>query len=114
MFLSNHLPRLDLGALAAAIVTILSAEPKSRDWNMKDENGEERSGTIRSQSAKLEVNGFAYPYKVRLEDGQSPWPVGEYVLDLAAMCQVNKESINLSKYPVLVALKNVAAPAAAK
>lgn len=108
MFLSNHLQRLDLSTLAAAVVTILSAQAKSKPYDFKDEKtGEQRSGVTTGQAAKLEVNGFAYPFRVRLEDGQAAWPVGEYVLDLAAMLQVNKENITLSKYPVLVALKPV-------
>lgn len=105
MFLSNHLQRLDLGLLAAAIVTVL-ADAKSKPYDFTDEKtGEKRTGATVGQAAKLEVNGFAYPFRVRLEEGQSPWPRGEYVLDLAAMLQVNKESISLSKYPVLVPLK---------
>ena len=85
MFLSNHLQRLDLSTLAAAVVTILSAQAKSKPYDFKDEKtGEQRSGVTTGQAAKLEVNGFAYPFRVRLEDGQAAWPVGEYVLDLAA------------------------------
>lgn len=111
MYLSNHLPRLDLAQLAVAIVTIL-AGPKSKPYSFKDDKGDLREGETVYQQAKLEVAGFAYPYKVRLEDGQQAYAQGEYVLDLAAMVQVNKEAVNLAKFPVLIPLKAVAAAAA--
>ena len=50
----------------------------------------------------MEAGGFAYPYDVRLEDGQAAWPVGEYVMDTAAMVGINKGVHNFSKYAVLV------------
>jgi hypothetical protein len=109
MFISNHLPRLDLAQLAVAIVTVLASKVDEKPWDFIDDSGKKREGTTRSQKAKLEVAGFAYPYKVRLEDGQPPYAAGEYVLDLAAMVQVNKEAVNLSKFPVLLPMKAAAA-----
>jgi hypothetical protein len=78
MYMSNHLPRLDLAQLAIAIVTILSGTADERGGTFTDDAGKERAYNVRSQKAKLEVAGFAYPYKVRLEEGQQPYPAGEY------------------------------------
>lgn len=96
---------------SVAKVSILSATPVDRAGKFENDKGEQISYETRKQSARLEVNGFAYPYDVRLEKDQNPYPVGDYVLDLGAMLQVNKGSVNLAKYPVLVP---VGASAAAK
>ena len=111
MNLKTYSHRFDPSMLALAIVTILAAKVDEKPWEFTDDQGKQRTGSTRSQKAKLEVNGFAYPYKVRLEESQPAYAPGEYVLDLAAMCQVNKEAVNLSKFPVLLPL---AAHAAAK
>lgn len=57
--------------------------------------------TTRKQKAKLETAGFAYPFDVRLDKGQQPFPEGEYELDVAAMAQVNKGVLSLSKFTAL-------------
>ncbi|HEY4557761.1 MAG TPA: single-stranded DNA-binding protein [Enteractinococcus sp.] len=85
-------------------VTILSADVEERGGTFKDDSGNDRAYSTRKQKAKLEVGGFAYPLDVRLEDGQKPWPVGEYTMDWDSMVSVNKGSINLSKYARLIPL----------
>lgn len=82
-------------------VTITDATVNAREGSFKNDKGEDVSYSTRKQSAKLEIGGFAYPFDVRLEDGQKPYEVGSYVLDLEAMVSVNKGAINLSKYPTL-------------
>lgn len=82
-------------------VTILSAEPVERSGTFDGRDGEAINYTTRKQKAKLEVGGFAYPFDVRLEDGQKPYPVGNYLLDIPAMLAVNKGVASLGKYTVL-------------
>lgn len=83
-------------------VTVLSNQVEERSGTFEDDSGKERSYTTRKQKAKVEAGGFAYPYDVRLEQGQAAWPVGEYVMDTAAMVGINKGVHNFSKYAVLV------------
>lgn len=90
-------------------VTILKAEVEERGGTFKDDSGNDRAYTTRKQKAKLEVGGFVYPLDVRLEDGQKPYPVGDYTFDLDEMLSVNKGTLNLSKFTKLVP-----APAPAK
>lgn len=85
-------------------VTILDAEVAERSGTFDGKDGEQISYTTRKQKAKLEAGGFAYPLDVRLEDGQKPYPLGAYDLDLDSMVTVNKGVINLSKYTVLKAV----------
>ena len=85
--------------------TVLPGEPKQRDGDFTNERGENVKYSKTTQATRLEVNGFAYPYDVRLEKGQPPYPPGDYTLDLAAMLQINKGSHSLSKYAVLRPLK---------
>lgn len=92
-------------------VTVLNAEVDERGGTFIDDEGKERSYTTRKQKAKLEAGGFAYPFDVRLEDGQKSYPIGEYELDVEAMAQVNKGVLNLSKFTKLK-VKPVAARAA--
>lgn len=86
-------------------VTILSAEPVERSGTFDGRDGESISYTTRKQKAKLETGGFAYPFDVRLEDGQKPYPVGNYFLDVGAMLAVNKGVASLGKYTVLTPAK---------
>lgn len=86
----------------AVKVSILSAKPEEKAGNFKNDAGESVSYETRKQKARLEVNGFAYPYDVRIEKDQRPYPVGDYLLDLGAMLQCNKGNISLNKYAVLV------------
>lgn len=83
-------------------VTILKAEVEERGGTFKDDSGNDRSYTTRKQKAKLEIGGFVYPLDVRLEDGQRPYPVGDYVLDMDEMLTVNKGALNISKFTKLV------------
>jgi hypothetical protein len=112
MNLKTYSHRFDQAQLAVAIVTVLSATVVTKPWQFTDDQGKERTGATRTQKAKLEVLGFAYPFVVRLEEEQAPYPVGEYVLDLASMLQVNKEKAQLGKAHVLVPMQSVKEPAA--
>lgn len=82
-------------------VTILSTNIDEKSGTFEDDAGKERSYTTRKQKAKLEAGGFAYPYDVRLENGQQPFPLGEYLMDTAAMLAVNKAAHTFSRFPVL-------------
>lgn len=82
-------------------VTVLDAEPIERSGEFDGRDGEKISYTTRKQKGKLEVGGFAYPYDIRLEDGQRPYPVGVYSLNVSAMFAVNKGVHSLTKYTVL-------------
>jgi hypothetical protein len=88
--------------LTTALVTILSADVDEKSGTFTDDDGKDRAFTTRKQKARLEVNGFAYPYEVRLQSGQAPYPAGQYVLDLGAMLDVAKGSHVISRYPVLI------------
>lgn len=86
-------------------VTVLDAEPIERSGEFDGRDGEKISYTTRKQKAKLEAGGFAYPFDVRLEDGQKPYPVGDYTLDVGAMLAVNKGVASLGKFTVLTPKK---------
>lgn len=94
-------------------VTILSSEVDERKGSFTDDSGKERPFTTRKQKAKIESAGFAYPYAVRLEDGQAAYPVGEYELAVDEMLQVNKETATLGKYTRLRKLPSAPAAKAA-
>lgn len=79
-------------------VTVLSAEIDERKGSFTDDSGKERPYTTRKQKGKIESAGFAYPFAIRLEDGQAAFPAGEYELAVDEMLQVNKETASLSKY----------------
>lgn len=89
-------------------VTITDATVHAREGSFTNDKGEKVSYNTRKQSAKLEIGGFAYPFDVRLEEGQKPYDAGTYTVDLEAMISVNKGVMNLSKYPHL---RPLAAPA---
>lgn len=82
-------------------VTIADGTVHAREGSFKNDKGENVNYSTRKQVAKLEIGGFAYPFDVRLEDGQKPYEPGSYSLDLEAMVSVNKGAINLSKFPHL-------------
>lgn len=84
-------------------LTILDQNADEKSGTFKDDDGNDRSYTTRKQKAKYEDgDGFAYPFDVRLEEGQKPWPVGEYSIDWERMISVNKRNANLGKFHVLV------------
>lgn len=84
-------------------LTILRAEIDEKNGTFKDDDGNDRSYTTRKQQAKYEDDaGFAYPFDVRLGDGQKPWPVGEYSVAWDQMIAINKRNANLGKFHVLV------------
>jgi len=82
-------------------VTVLQSEVVERSGTFKDDSGSDRAYTTRVQKARMEAGGFAYPYDVRLEDGQQPYAAGDYELDVEQMAQVNKGKLALSKFTVL-------------
>ncbi|MDV0438273.1 single-stranded DNA-binding protein [Xanthomonas sacchari] len=82
-------------------VTVMDAEVIERGGTFQDDSGKDRSYTTRKQKAKIEMGGFVYPFDVRLEDGQQPYAVGKYELDIESMGQVNKGVLSLSKFTKL-------------
>lgn len=87
-----------------AIVEVLDSEVKERGGNFKGRDGEDIAYNTRKQEARLEVGGFAYPYDVRLEDGQKGYAPGRYRLALEKMITVNKGAHALGKFTVLAPL----------
>ena len=71
------------------VVVIEPGETKERAYSFKNDAGELVEGSTRSQEARLESNGYAYPYAVRLEKGQPPFKPGRYVMNVAMMLTVN-------------------------
>lgn len=94
-----------------AIVTINPGSVNERDGSFTNDKGEEVKYSTRKQDAKLEVNGFAYPYEVRLEKDQPAYAPGRYRMALHRMLQVNKGAHSISKFP---SLEPLSAPALAK
>lgn len=93
-------------------VTVLDSQVHERGGNFQNDKGENIEFTTRKQKAKLETGGFAYPYDVRLDKGQPAYAAGEYELDVSNMVQVNKGTLNLSKFTLLRPLEKSAARAA--
>lgn len=93
-----------------AVVEVLEAVSKDREGSFKNDQGEMVDYKTRKQAAKLEVAGFAYPYEVRLEDGQATFPVGRYRLALEKMLKVNNGALSLNKFAVLEPLGSASAP----
>ncbi|MGH8040316.1 MAG: single-stranded DNA-binding protein [Pseudomonas sp.] len=90
-------------------VTVLKSTIDERRGTFKDDEGKDREYTTRKQKAKLEAGGFAYPFDVRLDEGQAAYPEGDYVIDFASMVQVNKGVLNLSKYTALIPVQKSSA-----
>ena len=86
-------------------VTVLSAKVIEFSGNFKGRDGEEIEYTTRKQDARMESGGFAYPYDVRLEEGEDAYPLGDYELDVERMIAVNKKTHSLGKYTKLQPLK---------
>lgn len=86
------------------VVVIEPGEVKERDYSFKNDAGEVVEGKTRKQEARLEAGGYAYPYEVRLENGQAAFKPGRYVMNVAKMLTVNKGVHVFSKYPVLEAV----------
>jgi len=86
---------------SSAKVTIDNADVAEKEGSFTNDAGEKVAYATRKQTARLEIGGFAYPYEIRLEKDQKRYEAGVYELDLAAMIEVNKKSLNLAKYPVL-------------
>lgn len=82
-------------------VTVLKNDVEERKGSFKNDAGELVEFTTRKQKAKLEAGGFAYPFDVRLDNGQPGYPEGDYELDVDSMLQVNKGVASLSKFTVL-------------
>ncbi|MCW2065491.1 UNVERIFIED_ORG: hypothetical protein M2420_000829 [Stenotrophomonas maltophilia] len=90
-------------------VTVLKSEIDERKGSFKNDAGEVIEFTTRKQKARLESDGFAYPYDVRLQDGQAGYPIGDYEFDAESMLQINKGVASLSKFTVLRQLPKLAA-----
>ncbi|PJL12864.1 single-stranded DNA-binding protein [Stenotrophomonas maltophilia] len=95
-------------------VIVLKSEIDERGGSFKNDKGEDVAYSTRKQKGKLETDGFAYPFDVRLQDGQPGYPQGEYELDVESMLQVNKGVATLSKYTVLRQLPKAAPRTAAQ
>lgn len=93
--------------MSDVIVHVLPGSVDERDGEFKNDQGETVKYSTRKQEARLEANGFAYPYSVRLEKDQRAWPVGAYRLAVEKMIQVNKGAHGFSKF---AALEPIAAP----
>ena len=98
------MPRLteEISMNQDVIVVILDETPKSKSGTFEDDSGKERAWTTRKQEARMEVNGYAFPYDVRLEEGTEPFKLGRYRMAVEKMVSVNKGAHVFSKYPVLV------------
>lgn len=83
------------------IVEVFPGDVESRGGTFKNDKGEDVQYETHKQAGRLESNGFAYPYDVRLEKGQKPYAPGRYRMNLAAMLTVNKGAHNVSKFPKL-------------
>lgn len=90
-------------------VTVLKSEIDERGGSFKSDKGENVDYRTRKQKARLETDGFAYPFDVRLQDGQPGYPQGDYELDIESMLQVNKGVASLSKFTVLRPVQKTAA-----
>lgn len=75
-----------------------------RGGTFKNDKGEDVNYHIRSQDARLESGGFVYPFEVRLENGQVPYPPGRYRLCIERMLTCNKKKLSLSAFPKLEAV----------
>ena len=87
------------------VVVIEPGDVKERAGSFTNDAGEKVDYETRSQDARLEAAGYAYPYTVRLEKGQPPFKPGRYLLNVAKMANVNKGALSLSKFPILEAAK---------
>ena len=96
---------------AEIVVVIEPGEVKERAGSFTNDAGEKVDYEKRTQEARLETCGYAYPYEVRLEKGQPAFKPGRYVMNVAKMLTVNKGVHGISKYPVLEAV--AAAPSKA-
>lgn len=86
---------------ADVIVEVLPGSVKERKGEFTNDAGDKVAYETRSQDGKLECNGFAYPYTVRLEKDQPEFKPGRYRLSLEKMLTVNKGAHFLAKFPVL-------------
>lgn len=83
------------------IVEVLDGEVIERAGSFEDDSGKSVAYETRKQEARLEVNGYAYPYKVRLEKGQPAFKPGRYRMALHKMLKINNEAHGINKFPVL-------------
>ena len=88
-----------------ALVDIYEGPLKEREGMFQNDKGEDVNYHTRAHEARLEIGGFAYPFDVRLEQGQKEFEPGRYVLRLDKMVECNKGKLFLKKYPVLQPLQ---------
>lgn len=92
------------------IVVVLEDTIDIRGGTFKNDKGDDVTYETRKQSARLETNGFAYPYEVRLEKDQPGYAPGKYRMDLGAMLTVNKGAHGIAKFPKLHAIAPAGKP----
>lgn len=83
------------------IVEVFAGDVQSRGGTFKNDRGEDVQYETHKQEARLESNGFAYPYDVRLEKGQKPYAPGRYRMDVGAMLTVTKGAHGIAKFAKL-------------
>lgn len=83
------------------VVHVLPGSVDERDGEFQNDKGETVKYSTRKQEARLEANGFAYPYSVRLEKDQRAFAPGAYRLAVEKMIQVNKGAHGFGKFPIL-------------
>ena len=110
MNLQSIINRISATDLLVAVVFIRDDKVCEKPWDFTDDTGKQRNGVTLWQNARVEHDGFAYPFKVKLENKADAYPAGEYIIDLASMLTFNKEAMFLTKFHKLVPVKP-AAPA---
>ncbi|MGV8950487.1 MAG: single-stranded DNA-binding protein [Cypionkella sp.] len=77
--------------------------------DFEGDDGKPVKWSTRKQEAVVTVGEFKYPYRVRLEGEQLPYPAGDYYMDMSQMFTVAKKSHYLGKFTKLLPV-----PAASK
>lgn len=90
-----------MNAKADVVVEVVSNDVQERKGEFTNDKGEQVKFETRKQEARLHVNGFVYPYDVRLENGQPAFPPGRYRMALEKMITVNKGNHGIARFPVL-------------
>lgn len=94
-----------MAANSEIIVEVVGDKANERKGEFKNDKGETVAFETRKQEARMHVNGFVYPYDVRLENGQKEFAPGRYRLATEKMISVNKGVHNIARYPVLEPVK---------
>lgn len=86
-------------------VHIVDATPIDKEGSFTNDAGDSVSYSTRKQAARVECGGFVYPYELRLDKDQKPYPVGAYQFDWAQTLEFNKKNMGLGKFPRLAPVK---------